>query len=111
MQELVLEYDNKVTGERARVRIYAYEKSNVFEFNVHLNRIPLTKTGQEVIVTFNPYSLDAAKTFYTDSNGLEMQMRTLDKRPDFTITTKEKISSNYYPVNSAISVVDRKKNL
>jgi hypothetical protein len=37
-------------------------------------------------------------TFYTDSNGLEMQKRILDKRPDWDLQTSQKESSNYYPI-------------
>jgi hypothetical protein len=43
------------------------------------------------------------QVFYTDSNGLEMQKRILDQRPDFTLKTDMKVSSNYYPINSAIA--------
>lgn len=71
----------------------------------------MTKIGSEVIITFTPYNFDNAKTFYTDSNGLEMQTRVLDKRPDFNLTTNQKVSSNYYPINSCISVVDTKQQL
>ena len=43
-------------------------------------------------------------TFYTDSNGLEMQKRVINYRPDFTLVTQEFASSNYYPINSAIAL-------
>lgn len=48
---------------------------------------------------------------YTDSNGLEMQKRKKDFRPTFTLETHEPTSSNYYPVNSAIAIVDETNNL
>jgi len=35
-----------------------------------------------------------------------MQKRTLDQRPDFTLVTDQKVSSNYYPINSAIAFRD-----
>ena len=41
--------------------------------------------------------------FYTDSNGLEMQKRVLNQRPDYTLVTNMTVSSNYYPVTSAIA--------
>ena len=47
--------------------------------------------------------------FYTDSNGMEMQRRQLNKRPAYEVPDyylKHNITSNYYPVNSAISAVD-----
>lgn len=44
--------------------------------------------------------------FYTDSNALEMQERVVDYRPTWNFTTDEHISGNYFPVNSAIAIVD-----
>ena len=40
-----------------------------------------------------------------------MQKRVLNKRPDFEITTNEPVSSNYYPINSGIAIVDEKYTL
>ena len=45
-------------------------------------------------------------TFYTDTNGLEMQKRVVNNRPDFTLVTDEFASSNYYPIGSAIAMRD-----
>ncbi len=55
--------------------------------------------------------LDNNNTFYTDSNGLEMQQRILNYRPSFNFSSFEQTSGNYYPVNSAIAVVDEKAQL
>ena len=44
--------------------------------------------------------------FYTDSNGLEMQKRVLNERPDYNLTTDLKVAPNYYPVTSAIAIRD-----
>jgi len=48
------------------------------------------------------------KTFWTDSNGLEMQERRINWRPTFDVikNTKQNISSNFYPVTSAIALRD-----
>lgn len=40
-----------------------------------------------------------------------MQKRVLNQRPDFNVSTEQVISSNYYPVNSAIAVVDNDQSL
>ena len=50
-------------------------------------------------------------TFYTDSNGLNMQKRVLNYRPTWNISenyqdSNTNISANYYPVTSAIALVD-----
>ena len=52
------------------------------------------------------YNSDNKNVFFTDSNGLEMQKRVLNKRPDFNFSSYETVSSNYYPVNSAIVIRD-----
>jgi hypothetical protein len=78
---------------------------------VILYGIPLSQQGFEVTVNFKSLDIDNNGTFYTDSNGLEMQKRILNFRPWDNFTTYEKISSNYYPINSAIAIVDEAKKL
>jgi hypothetical protein len=52
------------------------------------------------------------KTFYTDSNGLEMQKRILNYRPTWDLVNTnykdslENVTANYFPINSAISMND-----
>jgi len=61
----------------------------------------------------NWWSLDINndQTFYTDSNALEMQERILNFRPTWDFSTDEPVSGNYYPINSAIAILDTDKNL
>jgi hypothetical protein len=47
--------------------------------------------------------------FYTDSNGLEMQKRVLNYRPAWDLQTMEgglNVTANFYPVNSAIAIIN-----
>lgn len=46
--------------------------------------------------------------FYTDSNGLAMQKRKLNYRPtwDLQLTANQNITANYYPINSAIAIIE-----
>lgn len=81
--------------------------ATTIEWEVQLHGIPVTITdhlGKEVVVTWSmdDADFDSENTFYTDSNGLEMQTRVLNERPDFTLVTDEFASSNYYPINSAL---------
>lgn len=46
------------------------------------------------------------KTFYTDSNGMEEQKRIINFRPTWPVVTDEYAASNYYPVNSHITIRD-----
>jgi len=52
------------------------------------------------------HMFDANHTFYTDSNGLEMQTRVFNFSPTFNLSTVQNISANYYPVDSAIAMRD-----
>jgi len=62
--------------------------------------IPLVDNkGREVVAKWNFDGIDNEDVFYTDSNGLEMQRRLKDARPDFTLDTKMKVNDNYYPIN------------
>ena len=45
---------------------------------------------------------DPKGVFYTDSNGLEMQKRTIKGKT---------IGNNYYPIDSAIAIRDEEKKL
>jgi lysosomal alpha-mannosidase len=82
----------------------------MIEFEVSLAEIPIDDyQGRDVIVNWHMFDdFDAKKTFWTDSNGLEMQERHLRD-------TKGKafnyIGKNYYPVDSAIAMRDTKKNV
>lgn len=40
-----------------------------------------------------------------------MQQRILNKRPDFDFASDQVVSSNYYPVNSAIVIVDKNDDI
>lgn len=64
-----------------------------------------------MVVNWEMVNFVSNNTFYTDSNGLEMQKRVLNERPDFTLSTDEFASSNYYPINSAIAIRDDSSNM
>mmetsp|Transcript_31548 Transcript_31548/g.32761 ORF Transcript_31548/g.32761 Transcript_31548/m.32761 type:complete len:910 (-) Transcript_31548:87-2816(-) len=46
--------------------------------------------------------------FWTDSNGLKMMRRIKDFRRDWDYTVTEPVAANFYPVNFAVSIRDRK---
>jgi hypothetical protein len=57
-----------------------------------------------VTVNWKMYDdFDAKGVFWTDSNGLEMQKRTIIDNEDKSI----KVSRNYYPIDSAIAMRDQ----
>lgn len=89
----------------------------MLKFTADIDSIPGTKVdGYEVIVEFKLMDFqsdmiggyDPSTTFWTDSNGLEMQNRTLNYRPTWNLQANyndslENVTANFYPINSAIS--------
>ena len=72
--------------------------------------------GKDVTVNWKFFdNFNANKTFWTDSNGLEMQERRLNFNPTYPWNAEHKdtqnISGNFYPVTSAIAIRDSEKKL
>lgn len=88
------------------MRARYYSTSVYTEWDIVLYSIPNNNQGMEVTVNFVSLDINNNNTFYTDSNGLEMQERILNYRPSFDYSSFETISGNYVPVNSAIAIVD-----
>ena len=89
--------------------MYTPSLSEVMEFDVELNSVPIDDTeSKDVTVNWKMYNgFNANKTFFTDSNGMEMQERNVEylSRPEHTIP------GLYYPVTSAIAMRDVSSNL
>ena len=83
--------------------------SDFIEFDVELNTIPIDDSeAKDIIVNWKMYNgFNANKTFWTDSNAMEMQERNVEylSRPEHSIPL------NYYPVTSAIAMRDASSNL
>lgn len=90
-----------------------FKDSDVLEYEVQLLGIDTSDDkGKEVVTTFYVKDLDNAEEFYTDSNAMQMQYRKLNYREDWSpIESHQPISSNYYPVNSAIAIRDKDTHL
>lgn len=105
--------------EREAIVHVAFDQDfEVVKFDVDLNSLPTPfLDGYEVISTFKALNFNNNDTFYTDSNGLEMQKRILNYRSYYNITDKmyshvnSNITANYYPINSAITIVDEEQHL
>jgi len=84
----------------------AYNLSSFIEFEVELNGIPVMNDsqGKDVSVNFIADDFNSSNTFWTDSNGLEMQERILNYRESFQYTGQNNVSGNYYPVTSGIAI-------
>ena len=102
--------------EKAIVHVSVDTDLDTIKFEVDLDSLPEVDIynnfyGHEVIVDFSVEDFDNNNTFWTDSNGLEMQKRVLNYRPTWDIQanyndSNENVTANYYPINSAISMKD-----
>jgi hypothetical protein len=86
------------------VHVYLTDLGTV-KYEVDYHSIPMNGLeGFEVIAKFKVEDFFNNQTFYTDSNGMEMQERKLNYRPtwDFINTnladSNQNITGNYYPV-------------
>jgi hypothetical protein len=113
VQEMFLTFtsDSIYRNATAYVRVRYYDESYGSEWEVYLSGLPNDNHGREVTVNWKALNFDNNKTFYTDSNGLEMQKRILNYRPSFNFSSFEQTSGNYYPINSALAIIDEKANL
>ena len=70
--------------------------------------IELSDVGTEVTLNIKALGFNNSQQFYTDSNGLQFQYRKIDYRPTWNVslTETEHITGNYYPINSAITMID-----
>ena len=94
---------------------YSPAFADLVEFDVELAPVPIAdEIGKDITVNFKFFdSFDPNNTFFTDSNGLEMQQRNIR---NVTIDNKlgenelgynhATIAANYYPIDSAIAMRD-----
>ena len=93
---------------KAIVNVMIDEELSAIRFNVDLDSLPVVDLdGYEVIAKWKVDNFDNNETFFTDSNGLEMQKRILNYRPTWNFSesladSNENITGNYYPINSGI---------
>lgn len=102
------------TTEGDAVVTVTIEDLAVLRYEVLLYSLPDTKlTGHEVTANFFAPKIQNNGVFYTDSNALEMQKRILNYRPTWNLTTHGNlnITANYYPIQSAIAIVDEVTNM
>jgi lysosomal alpha-mannosidase len=112
------DFEGKIM-EKVIVHVSIDPELDVLKFEVDLGSLPnAAYDGHEVVVNFHVDNFFNNQTFYTDSNGLDMQKRILNFRPTWDIQldyndsnralnhTNDNITANFYPINSAISMKD-----
>ncbi|CAF1191139.1 unnamed protein product [Rotaria sordida] len=66
--------------------------------------------GKEIIIRYNT-NINSGSKYYTDANGREVLERIRDHRPTWPYFVDERISGNYYPINSRIWIRDNDHQL
>jgi hypothetical protein len=84
---------------------------DIIQFTVEMGPVKVEmpeRRGKDVVAHWKMYDgFDATNKFWTDSNELGMIERQLYHRDSFKQNPKaSNISSNYYPVDSAIAIRD-----
>jgi lysosomal alpha-mannosidase len=82
------------------VRLYADQPFLEFEYTIGPIDISDNR-GKEVITRYTTRGLRTDSTWYTDSQGQEMQKRRYNFRPTWPLNVTEPVAGNYYPMNSA----------
>jgi hypothetical protein len=103
-------FNDPNTNEQAIIKVLSSPAlGEIIEFDVEMNTIPIDDAkAKDVTVNWKMYNgFNANKTFWTDSNAMEMQERNIYalSRPEHTVP------GNYYPVTSAIAMRDIQSNL
>ena len=81
-------------------------KKDVFDIEFTVNGISIADGwGKELVLRLQT-SLQNGQTFYTDSNGREMQQRVINQRKYYPFTQTEPVAGNYYPVNTLVFMSD-----
>jgi len=82
------------------VRLYADQPFLEFEYTIGPIGIS-DGLGKEVITRYATQGFPTGQTWYTDSQGLEMQKRRHNYRPTWPYKATEPVAGNYYPMNAA----------
>jgi len=80
MEQWTVLFDDAEKSEKAIVKVrFSPLTPEIIEFVVELNPIPIDdNVGKDVTVNWKMFNgFDANKTFWSDSNGLEMQQRNI----------------------------------
>lgn len=88
MEQIELLFFNSTNGAEVLMKFRLVPDSDLVQLDVNMGGIPLSNQGQEVVVSIYSYDIqNYNSTFYTDSNGLEMQKRILNHRDTYNLVT------------------------
>jgi lysosomal alpha-mannosidase len=89
------------------VRLWA--GSSTLEFEYDIGPIPFADgLGKEIVSRFTASAIASAKTWTSDSNGRDAQVRVRDHRRSFNYQVYEPVAGNFVPVNLFTALADSK---
>lgn len=111
--EIYLTYYNETSENSVDVIVRLEKDKPYMQWDVKIGSVKTSLQGVEITANFWALDFDNENTFYTDSNGLEMQERILNFRSSYTFVSpiNNNVTSNYYPIQTAIAARDTKKKL
>ena len=114
LEQYTLLYNNNISQAVVNIRFSPEFFEEIIEMDVELNAVDYEKDpgkshGKDVTVNWRFYNgFDPKEKFWTDSNALTMINRTVNDHDGgfFGPAKISNISSNYFPVDSAIAIRD-----
>ena len=89
------------------VRLWA--GSSTVEFEYDIGAIPFADgMGKEIVSRFTASAIASAKTWTSDSNGRDAQVRVRDHRRSFNYSVYEPVAGNFVPINLFTALADAK---
>ncbi|CAD8144119.1 unnamed protein product [Paramecium pentaurelia] len=99
--DIVTELIIKRNDVTTKIRKYKHLQDE-YEIETFLDSIEfINKSGKEIVMLIDT-DIENNDTFYTDSNGLDLQKRVKNYRETFNLIDTEPVSQNYYPVTNMI---------
>uniref|UniRef100_A0A6N2KXU6 Alpha-mannosidase n=1 Tax=Salix viminalis TaxID=40686 RepID=A0A6N2KXU6_SALVM len=90
-------------------RVYKDQEHAELEYTI--GPIPLEDSVGKEVITRMTANMATEKVFYTDSNGRDFLKRIRDYRADWSLSVKQPVAGNYYPLNLGIFMMDKKSEL
>jgi lysosomal alpha-mannosidase len=103
---------HQVYNDWLSLTIRLYDNSTNIELEWQVGPIFVDDGGKEVIFKLSS-DITSNGIFTTDSNGRQLLKRERDYRkdiPDYYLLYGEKVTSNYYPINTRIFIADQLEN-
>jgi hypothetical protein len=86
-------------------------QKDTFDIEFTVNGIDISDgLGKELVLRLKT-TIQNGITFYTDSNGREMQQRQINTRKYYPFTQTEPVAGNYYPVDTLMYIQDNQSQL